>query len=252
MESLPQSAGIYVITCTVNGKIYVGSSNNLRQRQNEHLSYLRRGIHANAHLQNAWNKYGDGSFAFGVLELVMPWFTLQREQYWLDKLKPYGKRGYNIANHAEAPNTGMHPTAETRQKISNANKGHPAWNKGLPAWNRGKPSPNKGKPLSDDTRQKISASKTGKPGWGKGEPKSDTQRAKISAANKGKPKAIEHRTKLAKANAFEWIVTDPDGQEQRIINLRQFCRDHELNQGTMGQVAKGVYTHHKGWKCRRA
>lgn len=47
-----------------------------------------------------------------------------------------------------------------------------------------------------------------------------------------------------------FIVTDPEGNEYTIQNLNAFCREHDLTNSNMTNVAKGKYKHHKGWTCR--
>lgn len=117
--SIPKTSGIYQITCTANGKIYIGSTDNLRRRCLKHFSILKRNEHINRHLQNAYNKYGKEAFRIDILELVMPWSLLDREQYWLDLLKPYQRNiGFNINRYAEATTKGRHHTPETRARIS--------------------------------------------------------------------------------------------------------------------------------------
>ena len=59
-------SGIYKIVNKVNGKYYVGGSKNIHKRWLEHKGLLRRNIHDNGHLQNAWNKYGEATFDFIV------------------------------------------------------------------------------------------------------------------------------------------------------------------------------------------
>lgn len=59
--------GIYVITNDVNKKIYIGKSNNLRKRRNEHFNKLRKNQHENSKLQRAFNKYGEKNFIYEVL-----------------------------------------------------------------------------------------------------------------------------------------------------------------------------------------
>lgn len=54
-------SGVYQIYNTVNGKRYIGSSIHIEQRFKEHLRNLRANKHVNAHLQSAWNKYGEHS-----------------------------------------------------------------------------------------------------------------------------------------------------------------------------------------------
>lgn len=99
-DDIPSTSGIYRIVCTANKKIYIGSALNLYSRRNEHFSELRRNIHKNPHLQNAWNKYGEEAFSFEVLEQVLPISLTAREQYWFNKLKPFDRKGFNINREA--------------------------------------------------------------------------------------------------------------------------------------------------------
>src|SRR6266581_245567 len=103
MNDIPNCSGIYKITCTANGRFYIGSAVNLYIRKYNHWSTLRRDIHRNQYLQRAWNKYGPDAFTFEVLEYVLPMSLTAREQYWLNKLKPFGKKGFNIDREAGSP-----------------------------------------------------------------------------------------------------------------------------------------------------
>lgn len=98
------SSGIYKITNTVNGKIYVGSSKVLEERWSRHVRELKQNIHHNIHLQRAWNKYGEENFSFDVLEVVES-DLLVKEQYWIDKLNP----AYNIGSVGGGDNVSKHP-----------------------------------------------------------------------------------------------------------------------------------------------
>jgi group I intron endonuclease len=88
--------GVYKITNKVNGKLYVGSSNNIENRWHQHKLQLRDGIHTNQHLQSAWNLYGEDSFMFEIIEECSPEIQFEREQYYLNTLNPFEERGYNI------------------------------------------------------------------------------------------------------------------------------------------------------------
>ncbi len=116
MSDIPAASGIYKITCTANKRTYVGSAINLRRRRKDHFSKLRENKHSNLHLQRAWNKYGEQSFAFEVLDLVLPMSLTAREQYWFNKLRPFGRRGFNIAHDAISNK----PSSETREKMRQA------------------------------------------------------------------------------------------------------------------------------------
>ena len=92
-------SGVYFIINLVNGKKYVGSSNDIRQRRREHWSHLKQNIHSNKHLQNAWNTYGEKNFMFLIQEFVSKDQLLDREQYWLDMYKTFNRNiGYNISS----------------------------------------------------------------------------------------------------------------------------------------------------------
>lgn len=71
---------IYTITCTANGKYYLGRAKNLNARKSQHFSSLKGGRHSNPHLQSAYNKYGVDAFKFEMLyETSTPEECEQRE-----------------------------------------------------------------------------------------------------------------------------------------------------------------------------
>src|SRR6516162_8023426 len=117
------NTGIYQIRCIVTGRIYIGSALDLKTRWSLHRSRLRRGIHPNRSLQAAWLKYGKPLFVFEILEYVTVADDLvAREQHWLDTLRPFRRRGYNVRIEASS-NLGITMPNGTGQKISSANKG---------------------------------------------------------------------------------------------------------------------------------
>lgn len=62
--------GIYEIYCEKSGKRYIGSSKDVEQRWQSHLSSLRRKAHHNYYLQKAYIRYGEDNFVFTFLEEV--------------------------------------------------------------------------------------------------------------------------------------------------------------------------------------
>ncbi len=110
------ASGVYIITCTQNGRKYVGSSKDIDGRWFEHRKRLRINRHFNRFLQRSWNKYGSEAFTFAVLELVADVSLLQtREQHWIDTLLPE----FNLSPFANRPTTqGLTYSAETRRKMS--------------------------------------------------------------------------------------------------------------------------------------
>ena len=107
-------SGIYCIINIKNSKRYIGSSKNIRQRLWTHRAYLRHNNHENAHLQAAWNKYGEDNFDYFILEPCKEDILLRREQYYIDSIKPE----YNINLETQRPPC----TLESRKKQSETRK----------------------------------------------------------------------------------------------------------------------------------
>ena len=92
-------SGIYKIINNINGKFYVGSAKDIDKRWYDHKRELMLNIHRNPKLQHSWNHHGEDEFVFEMLEETSPdqQILFEREQYYLDTLKPYDRDiGYNI------------------------------------------------------------------------------------------------------------------------------------------------------------
>lgn len=101
-------AGVFQVKNTANGKILLGSSLNLEGPLNSHKFMLTIGRHRNEALQKDWNEFGAEKFVFEILEIAKvkddPDFNLDDEltlleEIWLEKLRPFGERGYNPDRH---------------------------------------------------------------------------------------------------------------------------------------------------------
>lgn len=194
MTTASKISGVYLINCLTSRKVYVGSSVSVRARIASHRSYLRRGVHSNAHLQNAWNSYGEGSFVFELVHECSPESLSEIEQLWIDR--------YSAAN----PEFGMNnsPTAETavgfvhssdsKKRIAAraAARGYTDALRKANEARKGKPAHNRGKPgikWTDEQRSAASAARKGRPAWNKGLPHSADEKARISeAVSKSKTK----------------------------------------------------------------
>ena len=100
--------GIYKIINVINNKFYVGSAEDFTRRKRVHWWMLRRGTHANKHLQSAWAKYKEQAFTFVIVEELNEIADiLAAENIWLKE--HVGKiYCYNIAMDATSPQTGMY------------------------------------------------------------------------------------------------------------------------------------------------
>lgn len=107
--------GVYSITNKVNNKRYIGSSTNLGRRKTSHFTCLRKGKGHNQHLQYSYNKFGESSFIFAVIEYCTKEELLVREQFYVDTLKPE----YNVRPKCES-NAGVPCSEARRAKLQKA------------------------------------------------------------------------------------------------------------------------------------
>ena len=110
-------SGVYMFINMVSGKRYIGSSVDIYNRIHEHVHNLNNNKAHNKHLQASWNKYGEDAFHYGILEYCKEDVQFEREQYYIDLIKPE----YNLTLNVVA-NTGHKVEEETKKKISNTLK----------------------------------------------------------------------------------------------------------------------------------
>lgn len=106
-------SGVYEIVHLPTGRRYIGSAVNYTNRRKFHLMQLRRGIHHNIRLQNAWQKYGKDQFQFNLLLICQREMVLFYEQLLIDGYDPW----FNIARVAGS-SIGVKHSAETRKANS--------------------------------------------------------------------------------------------------------------------------------------
>lgn len=174
---MTEQCGIYAITNRITGDYYIGSSNNIRARLNQHRRHLANNKHYNHYLQRAWNKYSADNFEFTVLLFCDVEYKLFLEQCLLDLFKPT----YNTAKDAKAPMQGLHHSEESKRKIGEASKGKSKGN-----------SNRIGHKHTEETKRKISETKKGKPSNRLGKHCTEETRKRMSEAHIGKQAGALH------------------------------------------------------------
>lgn len=216
-EHVDPNCGVYMIRNMRNGKKYIGSTKDARQREKNHFEELRANRHHCDHLQNAWNLEDDTDvFQFVMFIYCKKEDLLAMEQSCFDVMKPEynssliaGRPEHTAAVRAKmsakklgkpSPRKGVKSSPEAVQKMRESKLGKPSPKKGKPsgvtAWNKGMHlTPAQKENLSvkcsgwshtDAAKEKISKSSKGRSPWNKGIPGARHQQAakdKISAAN---------------------------------------------------------------------
>ena len=180
-------SGIYKITNKINGKFYIGSSQNISRRWYDHKRELRHNRHCNKHLQDAWNKYGEDSFSFEVIEECDICKLSEIEQRYINKYID-SEIMYNISRDTVSSMRGRKHTEKAKKKMSETRKG---LNSGEKHWLYGKH-------VSDETKKKLSEAFSGvnNPMYGKHH--SEETLKKLSDSHKGKecPDYLKQRFRL--------------------------------------------------------
>lgn len=103
-QETPLAKGVFLIRNNLNDKVFLASGVNLPGLMNRHKFQLVQGGHPNKQLQADWNALGSDNFAFEIVDELGPSAGPEvderaevefLEDLWLDKLQPFGDRGYN-------------------------------------------------------------------------------------------------------------------------------------------------------------
>ena len=103
-KETPRKMGVFQVRNLKNEKIFVASSLNLDGMLNRQRFQLELNGHPNKSLQQDWNETGAENFVFEILEELPPRESSAYdykedlevlEDLWLEKLEPYGEKGYN-------------------------------------------------------------------------------------------------------------------------------------------------------------
>jgi group I intron endonuclease len=199
--------GIYGIFCLVNNGVYIGKTVDLKgfnRRWSIEKYYLRHNNRKqiNAHLLNAWNKYGEENFEFKIIEECNSKIINQKEVQWI---KYYRDNKYNVYNFTDGGDgsVGLKMSEEHKRKISEAMNGRKLseehkqnLSKTLKGKYCGKNAIWFGRHHSKETIQKLKKAKKGHnhPMFGKHH--SEESKRKISIAKLGKPLSEETKSKM--------------------------------------------------------
>ena len=201
--------GIYLVTCLLNGREYVGCSDDIKYRWGNHckwpFSKVKRRYNNVRLLYDDIREHGLHNFKFEVIYRCSPdqqnknalfemekFFIFQRGTYNPTGVNPNG--GYNLTRGG-AGSPGAKYSAETKAKMSAAHTGEKRSKE-----TRAKISAaHTGKKHSKEHRAKKSAALKGKNNPMFNKQHSEEARDKMSAAKKGKKQSAKHIANVSAA-----------------------------------------------------
>lgn len=191
MVLYPRKAGIYKLTCSNNGKIYVGKSVNMYKRLNRHKNYKYRD-NEKYYLQNAILKHGWSSFEVEILEIFENFNKtndndklLERESYFINLFDSTDRhKGYNICKFS-TDTSGIPLTEDHKEKIRQSLLGRTFSNETIERMRKSQ----LGKTMSDDAKEKLRNINLGKK-------LSDNTKEKIKSSMSGKLFTVDHKENL--------------------------------------------------------
>jgi hypothetical protein len=104
-QQTPRALGVFLIRNNLTDKVFVAAGLDLHGLINRHKFQLTNGSHANKQLQSDWNEFGVRNFAFEIVDELSPRAGAEvdyraevafLEELWLERLKPFDERGYNL------------------------------------------------------------------------------------------------------------------------------------------------------------
>lgn len=224
------NCGIYTITCTETGKVYVGSSINIIKRKNRHFSDLKHNRHYNRYLQNAWNKYGEDNFIFEILEICDTDNLLTCELNWINRYDSTDlTSGYNLCLETRRPHLNINYFEKTHKVVD-------------PDGNVLEFTGVKKFALANNLNSsKLSQLALGKLNHYKGYRPYNEEYLNIPF----NPSAYKYGKRLMKT----YKLKNPDGEVVEFTGLAAHCRKHNLSSGTLASVISGNRKSHKGWRA---
>lgn len=182
--------GIYIITNNINGKQYIGQSNNIKRRFMEH-----RCVKNDYPVSKAFKKYGRENFTFDILEECSIDEIDEKEIKWIKDLKPR----YNISKGGKG-NRSYH-TEATKKILSEKSKQQ---------WLN----------MSDEERRhRVKNNLIG--GREFGRTISEEQKQKLRECNLGKKLSKETKLKIGKSNKVSMLGNKSGNKKVLCIELNK-------------------------------
>ncbi len=209
---------IYLVTNTINGKHYVGQTQDMDRRKKGHKRDAEKGSSLIFH--RAIRKYGWDAFEWKALFVVEGRALNRWERYYIKRLNTRSPNGYNLTDGGDGV---VNPSVETRVKIARSHLGL--------------------RPTLE-SKAKNREAHLGRVPWNKGKPFSEECCAKMSRAHKGKSISLEQRKKIGLS--LKGIRRTPE-------TIARMRKAQKGNKSRLGQHNSEEHKAHQreGWARRK-
>jgi GIY-YIG catalytic domain len=275
-----KKGGIYQIIHKINNRRYVGSAQRFEDRWNTHLRELRNNKHHNKFLQNDFNKSGEASFRFEIVEIVDGDKTTRqkREQFYLDRLfEDTAKDSNTRYNHSPKAILTEPRTIKTRSYrtdwywflspdgieyvVENLSEFCGSYKLDRSYMNKvssGSLISYKGwTKITESKNNAVVCLKTGREVLVSSvfefSRLHQVDQSHLSKMLNGKRKScgdwiVKNRVLVPRSHKGKvyWLVS-PDGLKTKVNNLDLFAKDHNLDISCLRRVLDGKDNQHKGW-----
>jgi len=226
---------IYRFVNKINGKSYIGKTNNIQRRVRRHINDSK---YKSIYFHRSLNKYGISNFSIEILCICDNIDELNEMEYHY--IKQYKSRqyqnGYNLTDGGEG-SYGYITSEETRKKLSKSLKNRIFTKEWKDRISKSKKRnyikenhPNFGKKLSKTTREKISKSAIGR-----------------TVSEETKRKISDWSRSEDNINRNTYIIKTPSGDIVETKFLSDYCKENNLTYSCMTKVCRGERKHHKGY-----
>ena len=240
-----RTSGIYFIESALTGRLYVGSSIDLRCRKNGHFNELDKGIHCNSYLQRHANKYGVGDLKFSVVKFCPPEALIEREQYYMDATRPV----FNLCPTANST-LGTHHTNPTKKKISEAATGRThsditkkKMSEQIKAWYQTEAGLKYRKQISQNPKRLAQLAQ-----MVKGRKCTDTTKKKISEATTGKKHTTATKKKMAERGKAYCSTEEGRKHHERLAQMAKGRKRTNITKRRISEGRKAWYQTEEGVK----
>jgi len=229
---------IYKVLNKITDKVYIGQTiNTLQTRKVAHVndSLAKRD---NLVFHNTIRKHGIDNFTWEIIEYCDSKEELdEMEFHYIKQYNSLLPKGYNMTSGGGGM-LDYQITEEHRKNLSESHKGYIHT-----AEQRRKIGESlKGRKHTNDTKKILSEQKLGSKNPMYGKFGKENPCYGITP-----PKHVFDA--LIEKMSNKWLIIFPNGQEEVVKNLSDFCRNNNLNKGNLCGTAHGRRPYHKGFRC---